>query len=399
MGYYTGKETNKSPKGNRGWLWPIIIGLIAGAAVMYFLNVRIPDDNIGDSKEHTDKTEKGETSLRDENVNVNVSTQITDVVDKISDAVVGITNIQTRGDFWMEEEADEAGTGSGVIYKEDNDYAYIVSNHHVVEDADMLEVVLGNNEHLEAELLGSDLFTDLAVLRVDSSKVDGPIKLGSSSNLKVGEPVIAIGNPLGHMFAGSVTQGIISGKKRTIPQDFNQDGQPDWQAEVIQTDAAINPGNSGGALINLEGQLIGINSMKVSQDIAQGIGFAIPVDTATPIMEQLEKNGVVKRPSLGVEIYSLEEVPQVEWSETLNLPDSVDGGVYIWHVNQMSAANKAGLKRLDVITEFDGESITDILDLRKILYQEKEVGDEVDIVYYRDGQKKKVTLTLGEEKQ
>src|SRR5699024_11362998 len=114
----------------------------------------------------------------------------------------------------------------------------------------------------------------------------------------------------------------------------------------------------------------------------------------TTIMKKLEKSGVVKRPSLGVEIYSWEEVPQVEWSETLNLPYSVDGGFYIWHVNQMSAAKKAGLKRLDVITEFDGESITDILDLRKILYQEKEVGDEVDIVYYRDGQKKKVTLTL-----
>src|SRR5699024_4009168 len=159
-----------------------------------------------------------------------------------------------------------AGTGSGVIYKEDNDYAYIVSNHHVVEDADMLEVVLGNNEHVEAEVLGSDLFTDLADMRIDSSKVDGPINVGSSSNLTAAEPVIAIGNPLGHMFAGSVTKDIISGKKRTIPQDFNQDGQPDWQAEVIQTDAAINPGNSGGALINLEGQLIGINSMKVSQD-------------------------------------------------------------------------------------------------------------------------------------
>src|SRR5699024_2292962 len=246
---------------------------------------------------------------------------------------------------------------------------------HVVEGADTVEVVLNDESTIEAKLLGTDLFTDLAVLRVGADEVGEPIELGVSENVKVGEPVIAIGNPLGHMFAGSVTQGIISGKKRTIPQDSNQDGQPDWQAEVMQTDAASNPGNSGGALINLEGQLIGINSMKVSQDIAQGIGFAIPVDTATPIMEQLEKNGVVKRPSLGVEIYSLEEVPQVEWSETLNLPDSVDGGVYIWHVNQMSAANKAGLKRLDVITEFDGESITDILDLRKILYQEKEVGD------------------------
>src|SRR5699024_9661648 len=188
MGYYAGNDTNKSPRGIGGWLWPIFIGLIAGAAVMYFLRVRIPDDNIGDCYEHTDQNGKRESLLIEERVNVSESTQIKDVVDKISDAVVGITNIQTRGDFWMEEEADEAGTGSGVIYKEDNDYAYIVSNHHVVEDADMLEVVLGNNEHLEAELLGSDLFTDLAVLRVDSSKVDGPIKLGSSSNLKVGEP-------------------------------------------------------------------------------------------------------------------------------------------------------------------------------------------------------------------
>src|SRR5699024_7495942 len=112
----------------------------------------------------------------------------------------------------MDEDLDDAATDHGVLYTEANNYAYLVCNLHVVEDADMLEVVLGNNEHLEAELLGSDLFTDLAVLRVDSSKVDGPIKLGSSSNLKVGEPVIAIGNPLGHMFAGSVTQGIISGK-------------------------------------------------------------------------------------------------------------------------------------------------------------------------------------------
>src|SRR5699024_12394220 len=136
---------------------------------------------------------------------------------------------------------DEAGTGSGVIYQEDNEYAYIVSNHHVVEDADMLVVVLGINEHLEAELVGSDLFTDLAVLRVDSSKVDGPIKLGSSSKLKVDETVIAIGNPLGHMFAGSVSKGIISGNLLMIPQDYKQDTQTDWKAEVKQYDMVCNP--------------------------------------------------------------------------------------------------------------------------------------------------------------
>src|SRR5690625_4163571 len=168
------------------------------------------------------------------------------------------------------------------------------------------------------------------------------------------------------MFAGSVTQGIISGKQRTIPLDFNNDGRPDWQAEVIQTDAAINPGNSGGALINIEGQLIGINSMKINQTVAQGIGFAIPIDIAKPIIEHLEKTGKVTRPFMGVEIYSLDEVPKAEWKNTLKLPDSVEGGVYIWSIEPLSPADQGGLKRLDVITEFNGEPIINILELRKI---------------------------------
>jgi len=330
-------------------------------------------------------------------VSVDVSTQITDIVEEVSPAVVGVTNIQNRADFWQQGEASEAGTGSGVIYKKEGDYAYIVTNHHVVEQADRLEVVLKDDTNLEAELLGSDLFTDLAVLRVQGDKIEGSIEMGSSDSLKVGEPVIAIGNPLGHMFAGSVTQGIISGKQRTVPQDFNQDGRPDWQAEVIQTDAAINPGNSGGALINIEGQLIGINSMKINQNIAQGIGFAIPIDSARPIIQELEETGTVTRPYLGVEIYSLEEVPKMEWKNTLKLPDSVEGGVYIWTIEPLSPADQGGLNRLDVVTEFNGEPIMDILDLRKILYQELKIGDEVDIVYYRDGERMETKVKLGEQ--
>ena len=156
--------------------------------------------------------------------------------------------------------------------------------------------------------------------------------------------------------------------------------------------------NSGGALININGQLIGINSMKINQNIAQGIGFAIPIDTAKPIIKELEENGVVNRPFLGVEIYSLEEVPKMEWKNTLNLPESIQGGVYIWSIDPLSPADRAGMKRLDVITEFGGKEIYDILDLRKILYQEKKIGDKVDIVYYRDGKEHKTTLTLGEQK-
>src|SRR5690625_426818 len=403
LGYYTDPSSNPRGKKSGGWLLPIIIGIAVGVLLMIVVypnllgKKTINNKNSGQQAETT-QPEKNDAVSR-ENITVDVSTQITDIVDKVSPAVVGVTNIQLQSDFWRNQgQESEAGTGSGVIYKIENDYAYIVTNHHVVDQADLLEVVLSDETNLEAELLGSDLFTDLAVLRVDSADIKTAIEMGSSDSLRVGEPVIAIGNPLGHMFAGSVTQGIISGKQRTIPQDFNQDGRPDWQAEVIQTDAAINPGNSGGALINIEGQLIGINSMKISQNIAQGIGFAIPIDIARPIIKELEETGFVTRPFLGVEIYSLEEVPKVEWKNTLNLPESVNGGIYIWSIEPLSPADQAGLKRLDVITEFAGEEIHDILDLRKMLYQELTVGDKVDVIFEPEGKKKEWTVTLGKQK-
>lgn len=396
MGYYT-DEPPKKPNKKGGWTLPIVIGLIVGALLMLVIYPNLAGKNVAIEDENN-MNKKEETIVQKEEVHVDVSTQITDIVERVSPAVVGVTNIQMRADFWQQgESSDEAGTGSGVIYKKDKEYAYIVTNHHVVFQADVVEVVLSDETNVEAELLGSDLFTDLAVLRVEADAVGDPIELGQSESLKVGEPVIAIGNPLGHMFAGSVTQGIISGKQRTIPQDFNQDGRPDWQAEVLQTDAAINPGNSGGALINIEGQLIGINSMKINQAVAQGIGFAIPIDTARPVIDELEKTGKVTRPFMGVEIYSLEEVPKMEWQQTLKLPTSVEGGVYIWSVEPLSPADKAGLDRLDVIVEFDGKQILNILDLRKILYEEKKIGDEVDIVFYRNGEKQKTTVTLIEQ--
>lgn len=404
MDYQDDHQSNYPDEGRRSWLVPLFLGVIIGILIVTIVIPAVVVDEQGvDKEENVTQKEESPSDVQDDvpnkqpeqKINVDVTTQITEVVEKVSPAVVGVTNIQMRADFWRQQQNNEAGTGSGVIYKKEDGYAYIVTNHHVIEGADVIEIVFSDDTDIEAELLGSDLFTDLAVVRVSDENIGEPIELGSSDQLKVGEPAIAIGNPLGHMFSGSVTTGVISGTQRTIPVDFTNDGRADWQAEVIQTDAAINPGNSGGALININGQLVGINSMKINQAAVEGIGFAIPIDSARSVIDELEKTGEVTRPYLGVEIYSLEEVPKTEWRRSLNLPEEVEGGVYIWSIESLSPAQKAGLERLDVIVALDGEEILGTVDLRRILYQEKEVGDLTTVTFYRDGEKMETELTLG----
>lgn len=398
-------EPPKPPNKRRNLFWPILIGVIIGTVIGIvvvpivndFLATEPEEDEVAveESTEDDKQTEIDEQTDLPTQLNVSVSTQVTDIVDQVSASVVGVTNLQNYSDFWSQDENSEAGTGSGVIYKVDGDDAFIVTNHHVIEGADDIEIVLNDETTVSATLLGSDVFTDLAVLRVDATAVGKAITIGTSESLKVGEPAIAIGNPLGHMFSGTVTVGVISGTQRTIPVDINFDGRPDWQADVIQTDAAINPGNSGGALINIEGHLIGINSMKINQAAVEGIGFAIPIDQALPIVDELEKTGEVTRPFIGIEIYSLEDVPRSEWQRSLNLPAGVESGVYIWSVEPLSPADQSGLKRLDVIVEIEGIEINDTISLRKVLYEESEIGDEVKIVYYRDGEIEETNLILG----
>ena len=400
MGYYDQNyRTYRKRKGR--WLAPLIIGIVIGVLFIglvmpEFMNSTNGGDDARDQVTIETNEQNGNQTLNT-SVTVDVTTQITEVVEEVTPTVVGITNIQQRSDFFEQQEGIEAGTGSGVIYKNNDGTAFVVTNHHVIEGADTVEVVLYDDTHIEAEIVGSDLFSDLAVLRMDGAAVDKVIEIGTSESIKVGEPAIAIGNPLGLYLSSTVTQGVISGTERTIPQDFNQDVRADWQAEVIQTDAAINPGNSGGALINIYGQLIGINSMKINQAAVEGIGFAIPIDHALPIIEELETTGEVTRPYLGVEIYSLDEVPQTEWRDTLNLPSEVDGGVYVWNVEPLSPADQAGLERLDVITELDGNPIMNMIDLRKVLYQEKEIGDTIQVTYYRNGERIETDIELGSQ--
>ncbi|MDF2607394.1 MAG: Trypsin-like protein serine protease, contains C-terminal domain, Do-like protein, partial [Bacillales bacterium] len=287
----------------------------------------------------------------------------------------------------------EAGTGSGVIYQMSGDKAFIVTNNHVVEGASKVEVSLSDGRRISAKVLGTDIYTDLAVLEIQSKYVKSVAELGNSGTLKVGEPAVAIGNPLSLNFSGSVTQGIISGLERTVPVDLDGNGTYDWEVEVLQTDAAINPGNSGGALINIEGDVIGINSMKIRQEAVEGIGLAIPMDIAKPIISSLQKHGEVHRPYMGVELRSVGEIPEHNQRETLNLPVSVKDGIVIMSVIQGSPAEAAGLQKYDVVTKLDGKEVSNVIQLRKVLYQ-KEVGDSMEVEYYRGGKKLSTKMKL-----
>lgn len=328
-----------------------------------------------------------------------------DVTTMIQDArksVVGITVFQTSvddvlgsllGESSGQSSSRATGSGSGIIYKVEDDRAFIVTNHHVVDGAQQIEITLDDGTSLSARLVGSDQWMDLAVLEVDGSSIKNVAALGDSDSIIAGQSVIAIGNPLGFL-TGSVTQGVISSQERLIPVDVNGDGISDWEAQVIQTDAAINPGNSGGALLNADGEVIGINSSKIAGDAIEGIGFAIPINAAIPILEQLVQNGEVNRAQMGVQLVELSQVPAENRIATLNLPESVESGLVVISVSEGSAAARAGLQMYDVIVEIDRNQMDSMLTLRKYLFEEKEIGDTISITYYRNGEISTTSLTL-----
>lgn len=403
MGYYDQDYQNqyKKQKGNRGgYFFASLVGVILGAILVVVAIPQLADnDLLPYSIQPNDEDQQNETvdsTKETKSVSVDVETDVTKAVDKASDAVVGITNLQSAG-FWADDENQEAGSGSGVIYKKAGGKAYVVTNNHVVEGANEIEVTLADGTKAAAKLRGSDIWTDLAVLEIDAKDVKKIAEFGDSDALKPGEPVIAIGNPLGQTFSGSVTQGIVSGVERAVPVDINSDGAEDWQAEVIQTDAAINPGNSGGALINIAGQVIGINSMKIAENAVEGIGLSIPINSAIPIIQDLEETGKVNRPYMGLELQSVNEIPAYYQQEALKLPNDVKEGVAIKSVSPNSPADQADLKELDVIVELDGKKVTDVISLRKHLYTEKKIGDQMKVKFYRNGKLKETTMKLGKE--
>lgn len=317
---------------------------------------------------------------------------VADMVEASSKAIVGIVNLQEQTSrYSTDTSAVESGSGSGVIFKVTGNEAYIVTNNHVIEGASEIEVSLYNGEKASAQLIGADALTDLAVLKINSKDVEGTLEFGDSSTLRAGEDVLAIGNPLGLEFSRTVTQGIVSATDRTITVTTSAG---EWELNVIQTDAAINPGNSGGALLNASGQVIGINSLKISEDGVEGLGFAIPSNDVVPIVNQLIESGQITRPYMGVSLAGLEELPQMYLQE---VPETVTEGAMVMQIDSSSAAAKAGLVVGDVIVSIDDVKVTNSNDLRKYLYNDLSVGDEITLKVYSKGQEKTVTMTLTDQ--
>ena len=338
------------------------------------------------------------------NVNYDNETSVTEAVSTVQDAVVSVIGYeQSSGSvdslFGSQNSSDEltvSSEGSGVIYKKEGDYAYLVTNTHVIAGAQQIDIQLSSGEKVEGELVGSDTYSDIAVIKIDASKVTTVAEFADSDTIKVGETAIAIGSPLGAVYANSVTQGIVSSLSRTVTTQ-SEDGQI-ISINAIQTDTAINPGNSGGPLINIQGQVIGITSSKItfvdasSNVSVEGMGFAIPSNDAIAIINQLEESGKVIRPALGVQMIDLAQLSSSQL-QTAGLEDSdLTSGVLIIST-QAGLPADGKLERYDVITAIDGETIETTSDLQSALYKHS-IGDSIEVTYYRDGQEKTVTIEL-----
>lgn len=386
--------------------------LYMGAASTTLIGCTTINEDTQTQEEQTEETqpaqekEAGETQVSE--VKVSVESDITEAVKEVENSVVTIINkqraqdplsqfgIENPQDTYEEGDLDEAGTGSGAVYRTDGDQAFVFTNNHVVAGSDAIEVMFSDGEIVEAEIVGADEYTDLAVLSIDAEHVESVAEFGDSKELTLGEPAIAVGSPLGGDFALSVTSGVVSGVNRTVPVDNDRDGTIDWEMTAIQTDAAINPGNSGGPLVNVNGQVIGINSMKISSNVVEGMGFAIPSNDAVSIINELETNGEINRPVLGVSLLDSNLLNDQQIAEITGSNEPIDQGAIVVEVASDSAAAEADIQAGDVFTSFNGEPVKNSMELKQAVYTTR-IGDTVEAEIIRDGEPMTVSITMKEE--
>ena len=325
------------------------------------------------------------------------TTSTSEAVDKVKNAVVSVitySDSSNQGVFEKEENPDSqiSSEGSGVIYKKEGKYAYLVTNTHVINGAKKVDILLADGNKVPGEVVGSDVYSDIAVVRISADKAKAVAEFGDSNQLTVGETAIAIGSPLGTDYANSVTQGIISSQGRNV--NLKADNGQNISTRALQTDAAINPGNSGGPLINIQGQVIGITSSKISnngQTSVEGMGFAIPANDVVNIIKQLEEKGKVVRPALGIQMMDLSNLSTSDLSQ-LKLPEKISGGVLVRStLENMPASDK--LQRYDVITKIDDTDIESTADLQSALYSHQ-INDTIKVTFYRDGKQQTTSIKL-----
>ena len=325
------------------------------------------------------------------------TTSTSEAVDKVKNAVVSVitySDSSNQGVFEKEENPDSqiSSEGSGVIYKKEGKYAYLVTNTHVINGAKKVDILLADGNKVPGEVVGSDVYSDIAVVRISADKAKAVAEFGDSNQLTVGETAIAIGSPLGTDYANSVTQGIISSQGRNVK--LKADNGQNISTRALQTDAAINPGNSGGPLINIQGQVIGITSSKISnngQTSVEGMGFAIPANDVVNIIKQLEEKGKVVRPALGIQMMDLSNLSTSDLSQ-LKLPEKISGGVLVRStLENMPASDK--LQRYDVITKIDDTTIESTADLQSALYSHQ-INDTIKVTFYRDGKQQTTSIKL-----
>lgn len=346
-----------------------IIICISASSGITFLMVENKFKDVQLKEERTLKT----VSITEENT-------IKESVNKVYDATILVETYR---------DSIKLGSGTGFVYKKDEKYGYILTNHHVVEDANDIKVTNNAGQVVTATLLGSDEFSDIAILKIDKEAVMQVAQIGSSSDLEIGDSLFTVGSPLGSKYMGTVTRGILSGKDRLVTVSLSS-GK--YRIEVLQTDAAINPGNSGGPLVNINGEVVGIISLKLVQDEIEGMGFAIPIEVAIALESQLEKGEKIERPAIGIELVDISSTYHL-YLNKIYLDNDISYGAVITSVSDAYKSAKDNLKKGDVIVALDGNKVEDSSHLRYFLYKYK-VGDKIKLKVIRDKKEIEVEIVL-----
>ena len=313
---------------------------------------------------------------------------ISEAVDKVYDGVLMIRNYQNN---------EVVSTGTGFVYKIDGDDAYVMTNQHVIDGASKVTLITSKDEEVEGEVLGGDSYVDIAIIKMKKTDDLVALTLGNSGNAKLGDLIFTIGSPLGYEYRGSVSTGHLAGKDRLVSVSTDNSNSSDWVMKVLQTDAAINPGNSGGPLMNTNGEVIGVISLKLVKTEVEGMGFAIPIEYINSKIETLEKGEKIEWPLLGVSMINVSDAKN-SYRYNFNIPNDINSGVVVADIEEGTGAANSDLKEGDIITKIDGIEVEDSAYLRYELYKHS-VGDKIKVTYIRDGKEHTTNVVLSKNEQ